>query len=129
GEDGCEVLHGSEGYYVGAREIGTGEQGFGSVGDYIDVGQCKCAGYFAEESGFLVIRFDEREVEERGIRRRNLCRGRGKCSGWWSVGSGQHLPAVARADDGSCRGPSTPPRHPRRGWRGCAQDDTGWGIV
>ena len=63
GEDGCEVLHGSEGYYVGAREIGAGEQGFGSVGDYIDVGQCKCAGYFAEESGFLVIRFDQREVD------------------------------------------------------------------
>ncbi len=60
------MLHGSEGYYVGAREIGTGEQGFGSVGDYIDVGQCKCAGYFAEESGFLVIRFDEREVDVRG---------------------------------------------------------------
>ena len=55
GEDFVEVLYGSEGYYFGTGEVGTGGQDFGSVGDYIDVGQCKCAGHFAEEGGFLAV--------------------------------------------------------------------------
>ena len=66
GEDGFEVFYGSEGYYFGTGEVGTGGQDFGSVGDYIDVGQCKCAGHFAEEGGLLVIRFDQRQVDVRG---------------------------------------------------------------
>ena len=55
GEDRIEVLYGSESYYFGTGEVGTGGQHLGSVADYIDVGQCKCAGHFAEEGGFLVI--------------------------------------------------------------------------
>ena len=35
------------------------DQGFGAGGDYINVCQCKGAGYFAEEGGFLVIRLDQ----------------------------------------------------------------------
>jgi len=66
GEDGFEVFHGSEGYYFGTGEVGAGGQDFGSVGDYIDVGQCKRAGHLAEEGGFLVIRFDQREIDVRG---------------------------------------------------------------
>ena len=66
GEDGFEVFYGSEGYYFGTGEVGTGGQDFGSVGDYIDVGQCKCAGHFAEEDCFLVIGFDQRQVDVRG---------------------------------------------------------------
>src|SRR6266849_3718098 len=57
-----ETLYGSEGYEVGVGAE-TGGHDFGSVGEYIDVGQCKCAGYFAEEGGLLVIRFDQREVD------------------------------------------------------------------
>ena len=34
--------------------------------DYIDVGQCKFVGHFAEERGFLVIRLDESELDLRG---------------------------------------------------------------
>ena len=66
GEDGFEVFHGSEGYYFGTGEVETGGQDFGSVGDYIDVGQCKRAGHLAKEGGFLVIRFDKRHVDVRG---------------------------------------------------------------
>jgi hypothetical protein len=66
GEDGVEALYGSEGYDVGVGEAGAGGEDFGSVGDYIDVGQCKCAGHFAEEGGLLVIRFDQRQVDVRG---------------------------------------------------------------
>jgi hypothetical protein len=66
GEDGGEVLYGAEGYDVGAGEVGAGGEDFGSVGDYIDVGQYKCAGDFAEENGLLVIRFDQRQVDVRG---------------------------------------------------------------
>jgi len=58
GEDGGEALHGSQGYDIGLRDLRTFGQGFGSAGDYIDVGQCKCAGYFAEEGSLLVIRLD-----------------------------------------------------------------------
>jgi hypothetical protein len=66
GKDGFETLYGSESYYVGAGEVGAGGEGFGAVGDYIDVGQCKCAGHFPEEGGLLVIRFDQREMDGRG---------------------------------------------------------------
>ena len=66
GEDGGEMFYGSEGYYFGTREVGAGGQDFGSVGDYIDVGKCKCAGHFAEEGGFLVIGFDQRQVDVLG---------------------------------------------------------------
>jgi hypothetical protein len=65
-EDGVEVFYGSEGYYFGTGEIGASGQDFGSVGDYIDVCQCKCAGCFAEEGGFLVIGFDQCQVDQRG---------------------------------------------------------------
>ena len=40
----------------------TGQDGFGAFGYYIDVRQCKGADYLAEEGSFLVIRFDERQV-------------------------------------------------------------------
>ena len=66
GEDFVEVLYGSEGYYFGTGEVGTGGQDFGPVGEYSDVGQCKCAGHFAEEGGFLVIGFDQRQVDVLG---------------------------------------------------------------
>ena len=66
GNDGGEMFHGSEGYYFGTGKVGTGGQDFGSVGDYIDVGQCKSSGHFAEEGGFLVIGFDQRQVDVRG---------------------------------------------------------------
>ena len=66
GNDGGEMFHRSEGYYFGTGEVGTGGQDFGSVGDYIDVGQCKRAGHFAEEDGLLVIGFDQRQVDARG---------------------------------------------------------------
>jgi len=66
GNDGGEMFHGSEGYYFGTGKVGTGGQDFGSVGDYIDVGQCKCSGHFAEEGCFLVIGFDQRQVDVRG---------------------------------------------------------------
>ena len=66
GKNGFEVFYGSEGYYFGTGEVGTGGQDFGAVGDYIDVGQCKCAGHFAEEGCFLVIGFDEGQVDVRG---------------------------------------------------------------
>ena len=67
GEDGFEVLYGSEGYDVGTGEAGAGGENFGSIGYYIDVGQCKCAGHFAEEGGLLVVRFDQRQVDVRGL--------------------------------------------------------------
>ena len=54
-----KAVHGAEGNDVG-RGSGFG-QGFGAGGDYIYVRQCKCAGDFAEESGFLVIRLDQRQ--------------------------------------------------------------------
>ncbi len=56
GENCAEALYGSEGDYVGGRM--RGDQGFGAGGDYIDVGQCKGADYFAEEGGLFVVRFD-----------------------------------------------------------------------
>ena len=60
------MFHGAESYYLGMGEVGTGGQDFGSVGDYIDVGQCKCAGDFAEKDGFLLIRFDQSQVDVGG---------------------------------------------------------------
>jgi hypothetical protein len=37
--------------------------GFGASVLYIDVGQCKSAGDFAQEDGLLVIGFDEGKVD------------------------------------------------------------------
>jgi len=65
-EDCIEALYGSDGYYFGSGKVGAVGQGFGPVGDYIDVSQCKCSGYFAEEGGLLVIRLDQGEVDVRG---------------------------------------------------------------
>jgi len=65
GEGAVEFLDGSEGDDIGAGEFGggAGGYGFGTFGDYIDVRQCKFAGDFAEESGFFMIRFNEREMD------------------------------------------------------------------
>jgi len=60
------VLYGSEGYYVGFRKVWTSDEGFRPVGDYIDVRQCKCPGYFAEKDGFLLIGFDQGEMDVGG---------------------------------------------------------------
>ena len=51
---------------MGSGEVLAVGHGFGPVGEYIDVGQCKFSGYLAEEGGLPVIRFDEREVNMRG---------------------------------------------------------------
>jgi hypothetical protein len=62
GEDMGEALDGAEGDYV---ECACGK-GLGASVLYIDVSQCKGAGDFAEEGGFLVVGFDEREGDVRG---------------------------------------------------------------
>jgi hypothetical protein len=56
GKDGLEAFDGAEGDYV----EGFGER-FGTGVLYIDVRQCKGAGDFAEEGGFLVVGFDQGE--------------------------------------------------------------------
>jgi len=43
-----------------------GGEGFGAGVLYIDVGQCKGAGDFAEEGGLLVVGLDEGEGDLRG---------------------------------------------------------------
>jgi hypothetical protein len=58
-----EVLDCAEGDDVEASLV-AGEI-FGAAAEYIDVRQCKRAGYFAEEGGFLVVRFDQREIDVR----------------------------------------------------------------
>ena len=55
------MLDGAEGDYVEGLS-----DGFGASVLYIDVRQCKSAGDFAEEGGFLVIGFDESEGEVGG---------------------------------------------------------------
>jgi len=45
---------------LGVTSGEAGQDGFGALRYYIDVRQCKGADYLAEESGFLVVRFDER---------------------------------------------------------------------
>ena len=55
GEDLVEFFYGSEGDYIGSGEFGAGGQGLGALGDYIDVGQCKRSGHFAQERHFLVV--------------------------------------------------------------------------
>jgi len=60
-EDGLEMFDGAEGDEVGGREASG--HGFSAVRDYIDVGQCKCAGDFAEEGGLFVVRFDEGQLD------------------------------------------------------------------
>jgi hypothetical protein len=62
GEDMGEALDGAEGDYV---ECACGK-GLGASVLYIDVRQCKGAGDFAEEGGFLVVGFDEGEGDVRG---------------------------------------------------------------
>jgi len=57
GEDVGEAFDGAEGDYV----EGGGGEGFGADVLYIDVRQCKGAGEFAEEGGFLLIGFDQGE--------------------------------------------------------------------
>ena len=63
GKDGFEAFHGSHRYYLGSGEVWTCGQEFGPVGSYIDVGQGQCSGYFAEEGGFFVIGFHQRQVD------------------------------------------------------------------
>jgi len=60
GEDGFEALDGAQGYHVVAR----GES-FGARVLYIDVRQCKSAGDFFEERGFLMIGLDQGEGDVR----------------------------------------------------------------
>jgi len=60
GEDGFETFDGAEGDYV----VASGE-GFGAGILYIDVRQCKSAGDFFQERGFLVIGFDQGEGDVR----------------------------------------------------------------
>lgn len=65
GEDGFEVLDRSQGDYFGSGDLWVLGCYLGSIGKYVDVGQCKGSGYFAQECGFLVIRFDECQVDLR----------------------------------------------------------------
>ena len=61
GEDGFEAFDGAEGDHV----VVDGGQGFGACVLYIDVRQCKGAGDFAEEGGFLVVGLDQGEGKVR----------------------------------------------------------------
>jgi hypothetical protein len=65
-EDGFEAFDGAEGDYVGLMALAFGDF-LGSFGDYIDVGECKGAGYFVQEGGLFVIGFDQGEVDVGGI--------------------------------------------------------------
>ena len=60
GEDAFEAFDGAEGDYI----IASG-YGFGAGVLYIDVRQCKSAGNFFQERGFLVIGFDQGEGDVR----------------------------------------------------------------
>jgi len=82
GENLVELLDGSERDDVGAtgltllmrgdggfvpfvgvmRVVKAGQDSLSALGYYIDVHQCKRADYLAKEGGFLVIRFDERQM-------------------------------------------------------------------
>jgi len=68
GEDGFEFLNRAESDEVGGRERWAEaiSDGFGTAGHYIDVHQCKSAGHFAEECGFLVVGLDQDELDRRG---------------------------------------------------------------
>ena len=62
GEDGAEAFDGAE-----SDEVeGDGGESFSAAVLYIDVRQCKSAGDFAEECGFLVVGFDKGERDVRG---------------------------------------------------------------
>jgi hypothetical protein len=61
GQDGLEALDGTERHYV----EGVGGEGFGAGGLYIDVRQCKGAGDFTEEGGFLVVGFNQSQADRR----------------------------------------------------------------
>src|SRR5579864_2712681 len=57
-----KALDGAHGY-----EMGTGAGvSLGATGEYIDIHQSISSDDFFEEGGFLVLRFDERELERRG---------------------------------------------------------------
>ena len=60
GEDGFETFDGAKGDYV--ERCG---EGFGASVLYIDSGQCKSAGDFAEEGRLLVIRLDQGQGDGR----------------------------------------------------------------
>ena len=77
GENSLEVLHSPEGHHFGLGRVGLAGNGLGSIGNYIDVRQYKCAGDFAEEGGPLVVGFDQGEVN---VRRPDL-QGKGGESG------------------------------------------------
>ncbi len=66
GQDGGELFNGAQG-----DEIGSISPRFlkvlGAAGEYIDAGQFKCPYNFAEEGGFLVLRFDQGEVDFGGV--------------------------------------------------------------
>jgi len=59
-ENGIETLDRAQG-----DELGFGGEGFGALGGYIDVRQCKAADGFAEEDDFLVLRLEESSAELR----------------------------------------------------------------
>src|SRR5260370_33092288 len=60
-EDVGEALDGAESHDI----EGSQGEGFGADVLYIDVRQCKGAGDFAEEGGFLLVGFDQREGDLR----------------------------------------------------------------
>ena len=65
-EDVPEAFHGAE-----HDNLGLAGEVFRTGGNYIDIRQCKRAGHFFQEGGFLVIRFDEGEVNLRRPDREN----------------------------------------------------------
>jgi hypothetical protein len=62
-ENSVEPFHRSEGDYLGSSEAGAGSQSLDTIGNYIDICQCKCADHLTEEGGLLVIRFDQGQVD------------------------------------------------------------------
>jgi hypothetical protein len=60
-DDLFEVLDGAQGHDVEAS-LGVAEI-LGAAVEYIDVRQCKRAGYLAEEDGFLVVGFNQGEID------------------------------------------------------------------
>src|SRR5439155_15103028 len=59
-QDGLEALDGAQGHdpCLPGKVLGAG-------GDYIDIRQCKGTANFLQEDGFLLIRFNQREVNLR----------------------------------------------------------------
>jgi hypothetical protein len=52
-EDLIEAFYGAE-----SDDVGWDGEAFRTAGEYIDVGQCKGADYFAEEGGLFLIGLD-----------------------------------------------------------------------